>query len=197
VSTLLRALAPFALASMLQFATHAQEPAPASKPGENPAAANATKTGFIVPLRLQVTISKYQGDKKISSLPYSISVNTTSQLVTLRMGADVPYATNAATSEGKSTPTFSYRPVGISIDTRATLIETGLYRIDLTVSDSSISSSGQVQGAPTVSTVPIFRNFSASQSVVLRDGQSTQVMSATDPIIGETMRVDVTLAVIK
>ena len=29
-----------------------------------------------VPLRLQVVISKYQGDKKISSLPYTLSLNS-------------------------------------------------------------------------------------------------------------------------
>jgi Flp pilus assembly secretin CpaC len=133
----------------------------------------------------------------IESSTLAFRVNTTNQLVTLRMGADVPYATNAATSEGKSTPTFSYRTVGVSIDARATQIETGLYRIDLAVTDSSISSSSQVQGAPAVSTVPIFRNFSANQSMLLRDGQSTQLISATDPIIGEIMRIDVTLTVIK
>jgi hypothetical protein len=195
VNTLFRALAPFALASTLQFAVHAQEPAAPSKQADK--TPNAIKSGNIVPLRLQVIISKYQGDKKTSSLPYSISVNTDNQMVRLRMGADVPHATSAVSSEGKSTPTFSYKTVGVSIDARAMFIETGVYRIDLTVSDSSISSSSQVQGAPAVSTVPIFRNFSANQSMLLRDGQSAQLLSATDPIVGETMRVDVTLTVLK
>jgi hypothetical protein len=93
---------------------------------------------------------------------------------------------------------ISYRDVGVRIDAQATMQEPGVYRVDLTVEDTSISTSSQVQGAPAIGGVPIFKNFSiGNNTVLLKDGQTTQLTSAADPISGETMRVDVTLAVAK
>ena len=153
----------------------------------------------IVPLKLNVVVSRYQNDKKVSSLPYSISANATGNLrerVSMRTGAQVPYATTTA-SEGKPVPGYSYRDVGISIDAVISLHEAGTYRLELTVDDTSISTANQVQGAPSIGGVPVFRSFRAQNSLMLKDGQTAQVMAAADPISGDTMRVDVTLTVSK
>ena len=83
--------------------------------------------GTIVPLKLNVVVSRYQNDKKVSSLPYSISANATGNLrerVSMRTGAQVPYATTTA-SEGKPVPGYSYRDVGISLDAVISLHEAG------------------------------------------------------------------------
>jgi len=69
--------------------------------------------------------------------------------------------------------------------------------MDISVSDSSVASSNQIQGSPAVTGVPLFRNFSTNGSVLLRDGQTAQLTMAADPITGETMRDDVTLTVAK
>ena len=45
--------------------------------------------------------------------------------------------------------------------------------------------------------IPSFRSFRTSFSVMLRDGQTTQHTSATDPVTGEVIRIDVTLNVMK
>ena len=148
-------------------------------------------------MRLQVTISRYQGEKKVSSLPYSLSIGIGGPRVQFRVGAQVPYATTAV-NDGVKTPSYSYRDVGVGIDVSGqALIESGLYKMDINVSDTSVSSSSQIQGAPTITGVPIFRNFSTGGTVMLRDGQTTQLTTAGDPITGEIMRVDVTLTVIK
>jgi hypothetical protein len=95
-------------------------------------------------------------------------------------------------------PGYSYRDVGISIDARVSFHEPGVYRVDLNVGDSSISTGTQPQGAPAVGGVPVIKNFSiTNNTVILKDGQMTQLTSAADPITGETMRVDVTLTVSK
>lgn len=174
----------------------AQDPAPAAKPeAAKPAAAPARSV--YTPLRLQVTISRYQGEKKISSLPYSLSIGIGGPRVQFRVGAQVPYATTSV-NDGVKTPSYSYRDVGVGIDvTGQSMIEPGLYKMDINVSDTSVSSSSQIQGAPTITGVPIFRNFNTGGTVILRDGQTTQLTAAGDPITGETMRVDVTLTVIK
>jgi hypothetical protein len=171
-----------------------QKPAPTQKPA---AAAPSNPTRVHIPLRLQFVISKYQGEKKISSLPYSISLNANGPNVNLRMGARVPYATSRVT-DGKATPTYSYEQVGVSIDSGAQSEMDGTqFRVDITVNDSSISSSNEVQGAPSVSGVPVFRNFSTRNTVLLKNGQTIQLTTAADPISGEVMRVDVTLTVVK
>jgi hypothetical protein len=41
------------------------------------------------------------------------------------------------------------------------------------------------------------RNFNSSFTLLLRDGQTAQVSSATDPISGEVLKVVVTLNVVK
>jgi hypothetical protein len=197
VRTQIHALGVFVLALALQPVTHAQDPAPAAAPKpvvEKPAAAPAKG---IIPLKLQFVISKYQGDKKISSVPYLLSVNIGGPRAGLRMGAQVPYATTQV-SDGVKTPSYSYRDVGVGIDvSNQMLLESGLYKLDVVIEDTSISSSNQVQGAPSISAVPVFRTFRANNSVTLREGQPTQLTTAADPISGDVMRVDVTLTVVK
>jgi Flp pilus assembly secretin CpaC len=114
------------------------------------------------------------------------------------MGADLPYST-VSNAEGKPhTQSYAYRTVGIGIDvTGQIMMEPGVYRMDISVSDTSVAMSNQIQGSPAVAGVPMFRNFSTNGSVVLRDGQTSQLTTAADPITGEIMRVDVTLSVVK
>jgi len=174
----------------------AKDPAPGAK-AETGKPAAAPARSVYTPLRLQVTISRYQAEKKVSSLPYALSIGIGGPAVRFRVGAQVPYATTAV-NDGVKTPSYSYRDVGVGIDVSGqALVESGLYKMDINVSDTSVSSSSQIQGAPTITGVPIFRNFSTGGTVMLRDGQTTQLTTAGDPITGEIMRVDVTLTVIK
>ena len=44
-----------------------------------------------MPLEVQVVISRYQGDKRVSSMPYVLVVNANAQAaIELNMGAEVP-----------------------------------------------------------------------------------------------------------
>ncbi len=174
----------------------ARQAASTQKPETAKPEAAPAKTMY-TPLRLLVTVSRYQGDKKISSLPYSLSLNTGGPRLQFRMGAQVPYATTQGNDASK-TPSYSYRDVGVSIDVSGqAIVEPGLYKMDMNVTDSTLSSSNQIQGAPTIAGVPIFRNFNTNGSLLLKDGQTGQLTTAADPITGETMRVDVTLTVVK
>jgi Bacterial type II and III secretion system protein len=179
----------------------AQDPAPATAKPEaaTPAAASPAARGATTPLRVVLTVSRYQGDKKISSLPYSLSVSIGGPPVRFRMGADLPYST-VSTADGAKpqTQSYAYRTVGVGIDvTNQVMVEPGAYRMDINVTDSSVAMSNQIQGSPAVAGVPMFRNFSTNGSVLLKDGQTSQLTTAADPITGEIMRVDVTLSVVK
>lgn len=192
----LQTLSVALIALTLPLTIRAQEPSPTPKPVVEKPAGAAVKSG-ITPTRLQFVISRYQGEKKISSVPYSLSVNIGGPRAGLRMGAQVPYATTQATDGGKI-PSYSYKDVGIGIDvTNQTYIEPGLYRFDIIVEDTSISSNNQVQGAPAISAVPVFRTFRTNTSILVKDGQTTQLTTAADPISGEVMRVDVTFSLVK
>jgi hypothetical protein len=44
---------------------------------------------------------------------------------------------------------------------------------------------------------PSFRSFRAANSMVLKSGETGQFTTATDKVTGETVKVDVTLTVLK
>ena len=44
----------------------------------------------IVPVKVKIVLSKYQGEKKISSLPYEMAVRTDGTTSNIRMGTQVP-----------------------------------------------------------------------------------------------------------
>jgi hypothetical protein len=75
------------------------------------ARADAEKMNVVVPLDLEVVISRYQGDKKTSSLPYALTVNAKyvgdvegAPTTSLRMGGEVPLPTMSLTLDGKPIP---------------------------------------------------------------------------------------------
>jgi hypothetical protein len=45
--------------------------------------------------------------------------------------------------------------------------------------------------------MPAFRNFKSRNRLLLRDGQTRQYTAATDRITGETVRIEVSLKVVK
>ena len=191
----------FAFAFTSATLAHAQD-----KPAAARAAAQAT------PLKIQVVISRYQGEKKISSLPYSLTVtgggSTPERSVggpsfvgrsNLRMGAKIPipattFGQNAG--DGKPLTSFQYQDVGTNIDCQVWAMDEGRFRVEITVDDSSVypeekDAPGVVKGNPS------FRSFRASDSMLLKDGATGQFTTATDKVSGETVRVDVTLTVVK
>ena len=159
--------------------------------------------GNQVPLKVLFTLSRFKGEQKISSTPYMLGVLTNGQKTSLRVGTQVPVVmtTFGAKSEGSaSTPvqSYTYRDVGTNIDCGATSAGNGLFSLTVTVEDSSIhldpSAKDQKQF---LRDVPAFRSFRSSFAMVLRDGQSMHDASATDPITGEVMRIDVMLSLAK
>jgi hypothetical protein len=179
-------------------------------------AAPSPAAGGVTPLKVQVVISRYQGDKKLSSMPYSLSVTGGGGGVdramagaafvgraNLRMGAKVPIAMMAQPSvDGKPVtgiPTagpIQYQDVGTNIDCMVWSAEDGRFRVEITIDDSSIypdekDTPGVVRGSPS------FRSFRASDSMILKDGGTAQFTTATDKVSGEIVKVDVTITVVK
>ena len=181
----------------------AQEPAPPSPPPGQSGAAR--KTPAPIPLKVTVVLSRFQGEKRISSMPYVLGVMASGwgpgPKTTLRMGVEVPVAiTTFSGGDGKTSPvsSYNYRSVGTNIDCGATFDEAvpSLFQLAVTVSDSSVGLDA-AKGGAVAPNVPSFRNFNSAFTALLRDGQTMQYTAATDPVTGEVMKIDVTAAVMK
>jgi hypothetical protein len=175
-------------------------------PAQQPASAPASESKPVaMPLRVTVVISRYQGDKRTSNLPYTLVVNT-GDSTHVQVSTQVPVPTSVTSAGGQPNGTapisFTYQSVGTSVNCGASTQSDGSYRLDLSVSDSQVSADTQgarattVPGRPDVP-APSIQQFSTVLRVNLRDGQTLQFTSAVDKTTGEVVKVDVTLAVIK
>ena len=159
---------------------------------DNPKAAAAPKsderTGAVTPLRVQVVFSEYDGEKKVSSLPYSFTVNADERRA--RPGSQIRNGARIPISTGKDQ--FTYLDIGTNLDCSATLQEDGRYKLQMALERSSISPESASGSAN-----PIVRQFRADMNPVLKDGQSIESVVSTDPLNGHVYRVSVTLNVAK
>jgi len=188
------------LAVALTGATgQAQDPPP---PPPSPQTKPAPPPKPLVPVQVTVVISRYQGeraDKRTGSLPFTLRVNANDRGTSVRMGSEVPVPTTTLTTpkEGATPvpiPSYSIRSVGTNIDCSAETIEGGRYILNLTISDSQV----QTPQKETPANLPMgFQSFSSSHRLIIRDGETIQYTTATDKSTGETVKVDVTLNVVK
>jgi hypothetical protein len=159
-----------------------------------------------VTLRVQLVISRFHGEKKQASLPYSFLVgarpSTISErrfAVRMRMGIDtpVPVTTYDASGATPKSTGIQYRNVGTNIDCWATDLADGSYQLNLSVENSAALSGSDRPGASAGVDAPLFRRFETFIDPILRDGQSIQTIASTDPVTGEVVKIDVTLNVVK
>ncbi|HET9385011.1 MAG TPA: hypothetical protein VFO67_07670 [Gemmatimonadales bacterium] len=174
----------------------AQEPKPAP---EQVVPRPPSRPTLAVPLEVQIVISRYQGEKKVSSLPYTLAVNANSGDGTqLNIGGDVPIPMTTFTpvGDGKPNPmvSYSYKNIGTSINCRATSVDDGRFDLRVEIDESSVYTSGD--GAKAGES-PSFRSFRTRNTLLLRDGQTRQYTAATDRVSGETIRIEVTLRLVK
>jgi hypothetical protein len=149
---------------------HGQTP---PRPVEQAPAAGSTA---LPPLKIVVTASRYDGDKRISSLPYTLSVIPSADpnrggTARLRMGTQVPVPSATTPKDGE---------VGFE--------------------DSSVFPDDRGRTAPNYVgqlIAPSIRSFSLSNQVILKDGQSAQFNTTPDKVTGEIVKLDISLSVVK
>jgi hypothetical protein len=172
-----------------------EKPAPAAAPVQ----VQSTKQ---VPLKIQLVLSRYQADKKLSSVPYLLWVTSSAEgnkgdRTSLRMGVKIPVATSAVDG-GVAVPSYSYQDVGTNIDCGAIAIGDGSYKVSIVLTDSSLyfqDRDKETAAAPRMP--PSFRSFTSNFTILLHDGQTAQYTSATDQVSGEVLKIDATLNVLK
>jgi hypothetical protein len=159
------------------------------------------------PVKVQIVFAEFEGDKKVKSLPYTLYINAPDApelkpgWVKLRVGSRVPIYT------GGTKENMTYLDVGTNIDARSAYAGEGrllLYlrierswveggvSVPVTKPDGSASetSSGHFQE-------PIVRQLVSEFDLKLREGQSVESTTATDPISGKVLKVDVSFTIVK
>lgn len=174
------------------------------------------------PAKVDVVLERYQGDKKVASMPFSVWVTGGAQgrspsSGSVRIGVDVPIGSTTETrgsnqpnGQGRSATTTApqYRTVGTSIDCYLKGADDGKYSLEVRLDDSSIfepvtlrdaGASGRgPAGTPSRSAdSSAFRTFSFDSTLPMRDGQTAEFVNATDKITGEVVKAIVTLTIAK
>ena len=187
----LKAIIPAALVLLTLVPVAAQEAQP---PQANP------RPGA-VSLKVSLVFSRYQGDKKISSIPYTLWVTANESRTSLRMGTQIPVPTVVFGKEGERSQSYNYKDVGTNIDCGANTTADGAFRLLLTIAYSSVyfpdPSEPAARSISGSTGAPAFRNFTSTFTLLLRDGQTAQSTSATDPITGQVFKLDATINVQK
>jgi hypothetical protein len=194
-----------------------EQSAQASASAQGAATAEPTRNrtqAAAVPLKVTIVLSKYQNDKRVSSLPYELTVVTNNGPSRIRMGTQVPVAGMGASVPATPAPSpaagapspqkigpFSYREVGTNIDCLARELDSGRFGVTVTIEDSSLYEDSQRTGegakVQKVEGVSSLRTFRTTNQLVLRDGQSSEFTAATDKVTGEVIKAAVTLTVVR
>jgi hypothetical protein len=188
-----------AVVSVLSLGAQTSWPQDKGKSDDAPKPAHAEPA--ITPLRVQVVFTEYDGDKKVSSLPYTLLVNADDKgpPSAVRMGLRVPIEVSGAPGNHQ----IQYQDVGTNLDGRADRADDGRFLLKLNVEKSSIYTPSESQKSASVGgnglsdKQPIVQTFRTQVNLLIRDGQTMQSTVATDPISGHVTKVDVTLNVIK
>lgn len=160
----------------------------------------------VVPLKVQVVISKYQGDKRVSSLPYELTVDAGGRpfggKASVRMGAQVPVGVAAPGNQGQEAPAPGaplFKDVGTNIDCTAVAVGQGRYTVTVVIEDTSVYADDQRPDRTSrVNGIPTFRAYRSTNTVVtVGDGRTYPFTMAADKITGEVIKADVTVTVVK
>jgi hypothetical protein len=152
-----------------------------------------------VPIKVQIIFTEFDGDKKISSMPYAFTVISDEKLggnysTSLRTGIRVPIET-----DGKDQKT-TYMDIGSNIDCGIRSEDDGRFHVYLIFDRSALYPNKSNEGERLVanpSGQPVVRQFRTSENLILKDGQSSENLLSTDPLNGHTLRVSVTINVQK
>ena len=151
------------------------------------------------PVKVQIVFTEYDGDKKVSSMPYAFTVITDEKLggnysTRLRTGIRVPIET-----DGKEQKT-TYMDIGSNIDCGIKTEDDGRYHLYLIFDRSALYPNKSTDGERLVAnpgSQPLVRQFRTDENLILKDGQTSESLLSTDPMTGHTFRVSVTINVQK
>jgi hypothetical protein len=154
------------------------------------------------PLKIQIVFTEMDGDKKVKSMPYTMvfatGVGHDPNVAKLRVGSRVPLYT------GKDSG-LQYIDVGTNLDCRAEKLDDGRYSVRLSLERSWVQADVQIPveqpmssgGTPGQFKEPVIGQYKIDATMIARVGQPVDTTTATDPISGRALKIDVTLSALK
>ena len=120
------------------------------------------------------------------------------------MGLRVPVTTGSSTTGTNAATQFQYMDIGTNLDCNAYSALDGRYKLALSVDRTSLSSADDkklstmaAEGVNLSTANPIIQHFSSSYDLMIRDGQTVEATSTSDPISGHVLQISVIANVVK
>jgi len=153
----------------------------------------------LTPIKVQIVFTELDGDKRVSSMPYSFTVVSDERMggkysTSIRTGIRVPIET-----DGKEQKT-TYLDIGSNIDCGIETENDSRFHVYLTFERSALYPNKSGEGEKLVTNPggnPLVRTFRGSENLILKDGQTSENLVSTDPLNGHTVHVSVTINVQK
>ena len=108
-----------------------------------------------VTLKVIVTISRWDAEKKVSNSPYVLMVvpsygkraeeGSDGDSTSVQMGSETPVPSTALT-DGKVVPSYQYKNLGTNINVSARPVDDGKYNVMVGVQDSQIGAAQAIAG---------------------------------------------------
>ncbi len=154
--------------------------------------------------RVDIALSRFQGEKAVSRLPFHL-VLSGDQRSSLRVGSDVPTGSmrSTTTQQGVTTAELVMTYIGTQIDASISAVNSdGRLSLWVNLDHRALASVPREVARPVVPgevRVPDFavRSFSATNSMIVREGIPSQFVVGSDSITGETVRAEVTVTTVK
>jgi hypothetical protein len=173
-------------------------------PAVQPPRPSAQAQGEPIPVRVDIALSRYLGEKRIANLPFTllVMVDNMGGRAALRVGSQVPTSTGAVMggSSGGAVPTptaVTYQRVGTNIDVVVFQKSSGRFSLELRLEDSSVAEPATPSSTAVLRNFPVTKSNSVNTTLLLRDGQPTELVVAADKVSGETIKAEVRVTTIK
>ena len=149
-------------------------------------------------VNVQLLLSEYDGEKKIANLPYSFLVDSevnSAYSTFVRVGVRVPVLTSG--KDGQAT----FVDVGSNVDCGVKAEDDGRFTVRLNFERSSLYFQGRGDEKGSIKTLesgqPYIPTIRSQSLVLIKNGQTLEALTATDPLNGHVFRINLTLNVQK
>jgi hypothetical protein len=200
-----RVLGAFVVGLACSAAAVAQD---APRPNQTSAASAATPgSPNGVPVRIDWLLTRWQGDKKTASEPYTMLAVSGGGNTSLRLGVQVPIAQQAFATGSDDGPKAVVAPVPVSVSyqsvgtniivSRLSTLDGGRYWLSLMFEESFVYGL-PASSQPILKTgTPAIGTYRVDQGIIVSDGRAIAVNTAVDRVSGETTKLEVTVTALK
>lgn len=145
----------------------------------------AKPSGPQIPLRVEIVFNRFQGEQKATAAPYVLAVRSGEQATAVKIGLQVPVLVKLPDAT-----TVMFKDAATRIECAATALPDGRFRLAFEL-DQTRPTDTQTPSAP------VLHTFSSRVTVVLRDGETRQIFAVTDPVGGESLKLDAGVSVVR